>query len=216
MRIMRLLCLLVLVPGVSFGEVTVSTTAEASDITLAWPGHDITRIELISFDGSKVELRAVDAPGHDHRLTLNVVDGGLRLVFDGTTPEEPDDPDDPEVPDGHRGLTAWAYKWATELVDIDRDPDKVAHAAAQAANYAKIAAGLVSVPPEWSSVSDAFAALKLLNQGVLPEGTVRDAWAEFGRRISKEISAIWDEEPFGTKEASCILEAIGKGLEAVK
>jgi hypothetical protein len=207
----RLVCLLMLVPAVALGEVSVSTTYMTSEIDLEWPGHEITGIELVEFSGQSVELRAVD-DGTEHVVRLLVKDGIVRLVFDGTTPDDPPDdpPDEPGV--GHLGLTKKTFEWVGELVDESKDPDKVEHAKAQGVNYLNVAKGLVKVPPKWETVSEAFAALKLANQEAVPFGEVRDAWAAFGLRVTTTVSEIWDSEPFDREEASRILAAIGNGL----
>ena len=201
------------------GEVVVGVPDGAPVSITLGIGSDVKSLELLHFDGQRLELIARSGLGAGRVVRMTVGDGTVSLVVmghgeNGPTPPGPVIPPevDPVVPQGHLGFTRAVYQWAMETVDPEADSDCVRHAHQQAANYAKIAAGLVSVPPAWSTVSDAFAILRADNQKVLPEGPIRDAWAVFAGRLSAKIETLW---PFSMGEASEILKAIGAGLEAV-
>lgn len=206
-----------------FIALTLSVNVNGSEVVVGVPdgapvsisvdvGFDVEGLELISFDGQRLELIARSGSGTGRSVMMTVGDGTVSLVIGENGPTQPGPVIPPVIPDGHLGFTKAVHDWF-QTVNPEADSDRVTHAHQQAANYAKIAAGLVSVPPAWSTVGDAFAILRADNQKVLPEGPIRDAWAVFAGRLSAKIETLW---PFSMGEASEILQAIGAGLEAVK
>ena len=205
--------------GLLASEVAVEVPDEVPLVLSIRGGVAVESFELVQFNDQQVDLIARSGSGAGRTVRLTVRDGRLSVLILGATDVEPDPPgpvdpvNPPGVPDGHLGFTKAVYEWVTETVDPAADPDKVEHAHQQAANYVSVAAGLVSVPPAWSSVADAFAVLKQKNQDVLGDGPVYDAWAVAGARIGNKIEELW---PFSMAEGAAILQAIADGLKAVK
>ncbi len=202
------------------GEVVVGVPDGAPVSVSIDVGFDVEGLELISFDGQRLELIARSGLGAGRSVILTVGDGTVSLVVmghgeNGPTPPGPViPPEDPVIPEGKWGFTRAAYDWF-QTVDPEGDPDRVTHAHEMVANYVDVAAGLVSTPPRWSSVNDAFAILRSRNQEIVPPiGPVYDAWAVFIGRMSNKMDG--DHWPFSFAEASAVLKAIGAGLEAVE